>query len=30
VRSSRCKPYLENGQPIRAAYTQPYDFGLTD
>jgi protein TonB len=30
VRASACKPYLENGQPIRAAYTQPYDFNLND
>ncbi|WNC88614.1 energy transducer TonB [Paraburkholderia sp. FT54] len=30
VRASSCKPYLENGQPIRAAYTQPYDFNLND
>jgi protein TonB len=30
VRTSSCKPYLENGVPIRAAYTQPYQFGLSD
>lgn len=30
VHASDCKPYLENGQPIRAAYTQPYDFNLND
>jgi protein TonB len=30
VRASSCKPYLENGVPIRAAYTQPYQFGLSD
>ncbi|MGE8165732.1 energy transducer TonB [Paraburkholderia sp. NPDC080076] len=30
VHGSACKPYLENGQPIRAAYTQPYDFNLND
>ncbi|WP_144154544.1 energy transducer TonB [Paraburkholderia sp. BCC1885] len=30
VRESSCKPYLENGVPIRAAYTQPYQFGLSD
>ncbi|MGF7136643.1 protein TonB [Paraburkholderia sp. EB58] len=30
VRASACKPYLENGVPIRAAYTQPYQFGLSD
>ncbi|KGX12263.1 hypothetical protein X986_2742 [Burkholderia pseudomallei] len=30
IRSSPCQPYLQNGQPMRAAYTQPYDFTLTD
>ncbi|WP_233850474.1 energy transducer TonB [Paraburkholderia sp. HD33-4] len=30
VRASTCKPYLENGEPVRAAYTQPYNFNLTD
>jgi periplasmic protein TonB len=30
VRASTCKPYLENGEPIRAAYTQPYQFGLSE
>ncbi|APA85252.1 energy transducer TonB [Paraburkholderia sprentiae WSM5005] len=30
VRASACKPYLENGEPVRAAYTQPFNFGLTD
>ncbi|NML35261.1 energy transducer TonB [Paraburkholderia antibiotica] len=30
VRASACKPYLENGQPVRAAYTQPFNFNLTD
>jgi protein TonB len=30
VRASSCKPYLENGTPVRAAYTQPYQFGLND
>jgi protein TonB len=30
VHASACKPYLENGQPIRAAFTQPFNFGLTD
>jgi protein TonB len=30
VRASACKPYLENGQPIRAAFSQPFDFGLDD
>ncbi|WOD20571.1 energy transducer TonB [Paraburkholderia kirstenboschensis] len=28
--SSACKPYLEDGQPVRAAYTQPYNFNLED
>ncbi|MDR6207298.1 outer membrane transport energization protein TonB [Paraburkholderia sp. GV068] len=28
--ASACKPYLEDGQPIRAAYTQPYNFNLED
>lgn len=28
--ATTCKPYLENGQPVRAAYTQPYDFNLDD
>ncbi|AXL53173.1 cell envelope biogenesis protein TonB [Paraburkholderia caffeinilytica] len=28
--ASACKPYLENGQPIRVAYTQPYNFNLND
>jgi protein TonB len=30
MRASACKPYLENGQPVRAAYTQPFDFNLSD
>ena len=30
LRSSTCKPYLENGEPIRATYTQPFEFGLKD
>lgn len=30
VRASTCKPYMENGEPVRAAYTQPYNFGLKD
>jgi protein TonB len=30
VRATTCKPYVENGVPIRAAYTQPYQFGLDD
>ncbi|WP_087740106.1 energy transducer TonB [Paraburkholderia piptadeniae] len=28
MRSSSCKPYLENGEPVRAAYTQPFNFNL--
>jgi protein TonB len=30
VHASACKPYLDNGQPVRAAYSQPFDFSLTD
>ncbi|WP_322089544.1 energy transducer TonB [Burkholderia sp. BCC1999] len=30
MRSTSCRPYIENGQAIRAARTQPYSFGLTD
>jgi periplasmic protein TonB len=30
MRSSACKPYKENGEAIRAAYTQPFVFGLND
>lgn len=30
VHASACKPYLENGQPIRAAYNQPFAFSLDD
>ncbi|SDE34634.1 energy transducer TonB [Paraburkholderia lycopersici] len=30
MRQSACKPYLENGEPVRAAYTQPFDFSLHD
>jgi protein TonB len=30
VHASTCKPYMENGQPVRAAYTQPYNFNLDD
>ncbi|PXW23355.1 outer membrane transport energization protein TonB [Paraburkholderia caballeronis] len=30
MRDSSCKPYLENGEPVRAAYTQPFDFSLHD
>ncbi|RQH09824.1 energy transducer TonB [Paraburkholderia dinghuensis] len=28
MRDSACKPYMENGEPVRAAYTQPFDFSL--
>ncbi|MGA9916514.1 MAG: energy transducer TonB [Paraburkholderia sp.] len=28
--ASSCQPYLENGQPIRATATQPYNFNLND
>lgn len=30
VRASACKPYLENGQPVRVPTTQPYNFNLND
>ncbi len=30
MRDSSCKPYMENGEPVRAAYTQPFDFSLHD
>lgn len=30
ARESTCKPYLEDGQPTRAAANQPFDFSLTD
>jgi protein TonB len=30
MRDSSCKPYLENGAPVRAAYTQPFAFNLQD
>ncbi|MEM5311728.1 energy transducer TonB [Paraburkholderia sp. JHI869] len=30
MRQSSCKPYLENGEAVRAAYTQPFDFSLHD
>ncbi|MFC5430487.1 TonB family protein [Paraburkholderia denitrificans] len=30
MRDSACKPYLENGEPVRAAYTQPFNFSLRD
>jgi periplasmic protein TonB len=30
VHASACKPYLQDGQPVRAAYNQPFDFSLSD
>ncbi|MFB9124864.1 energy transducer TonB [Paraburkholderia dipogonis] len=30
VRSSACKPYLENGQPVRVPTNQPFVFNLND
>jgi protein TonB len=30
MHDSACKPYIENGEPVRATYTQPFTFGLTD
>ncbi|GLU30164.1 TonB family protein [Trinickia caryophylli] len=30
MRSSSCRPYLENGSPVRAAYTQPFAFAFDD
>ena len=30
MRASACHPYVENGAPVRAAYTQPFTFGFTD
>ncbi|MGU7776250.1 energy transducer TonB [Burkholderia sp. MR1-5-21] len=30
MRASTCRPYIEHGQAIRAARTQPYKFGLDD
>ena len=30
MRESSCKPYLENGEPVRAAYTQPFAFSLQE
>ncbi|MGF6759219.1 energy transducer TonB [Paraburkholderia sp. GAS42] len=30
MHSSSCKPYIENGEAIRATYTQPFSFSLTD
>lgn len=30
MRASACKPYRENGEPVRAAYSQPFVFSLED
>jgi protein TonB len=30
MRASACKPYKENGEPVRAAYSQPFVFSLDD
>jgi protein TonB len=30
MRASTCKPYKENGEPVRAAYSQPFVFSLDD
>ncbi len=30
MRATTCRPYIENGQAIRATRIQPYNFGLTD
>ena len=30
IHASACQPYKENGEAIRAAYSQPFVFGLTD
>ena len=30
MRASACKPYKENGEAIRAAYSQPFVFGLNE
>jgi protein TonB len=30
IHASACQPYKENGDAIRAAYSQPFVFGLTD
>ncbi len=30
MRQSSCKPYLENGEAVRAAYTQPFEFSLNN
>ncbi|MCP3721969.1 energy transducer TonB [Paraburkholderia sp. CNPSo 3272] len=30
MRQSSCKPYLEDGEAVRAAYTQPFEFSLNN
>lgn len=30
MRTSACRPYTENGAPVRAAYTQPFAFAFDD
>ncbi|PTB20721.1 energy transducer TonB [Trinickia symbiotica] len=30
MRASSCRPYVENGTPIRVTYTQPFGFALDD
>ncbi|KAF1027029.1 MAG: hypothetical protein GAK40_01151 [Burkholderia plantarii] len=30
IRATPCKPFMQDGQPMRAAYTQPYNFNLND
>lgn len=30
MRDSACRPYLEDGKPLRAAYSQPFAFSLTN
>nr|WP_242540130.1 energy transducer TonB [Trinickia mobilis] len=30
MRASACRPYVENGTSMRAAYTQPFTFGFND
>jgi len=30
MHASACKPYKENGEAIRAAYSQPFVFGLDE
>lgn len=30
MRASTCRPYIENGQPMLATRTQPFEFGLND